>query len=305
MSARILLIGATGIVGRDLLDALAATPGFAVTATSRNPPVVEKRAGVRWIKLDLARSFDLRDEMLAADWVVLNAASKSPGRDLAGLEELRVVNIDAVSQIAAAARDRKLLFISSLSLLRRPFGDPITEEDECAPATPYSASKFWGEQVVRQAPGHCIFRISSPVPREWRSMEGTVLRSWIEAGMAGGKIEIHGKGLREQDFVSAADIAEACVLAITKEARGTFNIASGQAVAMKTLAALIQQRFPSVLVTQDVSKDGNDGEHWRVDISKARRELGFQPRHDAARAIDRMLASGEVERSADRKEGAS
>ena len=301
---RILLIGATGIVGRDLLDALAAAPGFTVTATSRNPPAVEARPGVRWIMLDLARSFDLTDEILAADWVILNAASKNPGRDFAGLEELRAVNIDAVSRIAAAARDRRVLLISSLSLLKRPFGDPITEEDDCAPATPYAASKFWGEQVVRQAPGHCIFRISSPVPREWRLMEGTVLRSWIEAGMAGGKIEIHGKGLREQDFVSAADIAEACVHVISKEARGTFNIASGQAVAMKTLAALIQQRFPRVIVTEDASKNGNDGERWRVDISKARRELGFEPRYDAARAIDRMLASVEAGQIDRRREGA-
>jgi UDP-glucose 4-epimerase len=246
---------------------------------------------VRWLPLDLTHAFDLAPAIHEADWIILNAASKSLGQDLPGLEELRLTNIDAVSRIAAAAVDKPLIFISSLSLLRRPFSDPITENDPVSPLTPYALSKSWGEMAVRHLPHHCILRISSPVPQNPTLLDGTVLRRWLEIGQRRGTITLHGQGLREQDFLSTSDLAQACLLVIQTGAKGTFHIGSGKSISMRALAELVQARFPGTSIEQDATKDGLDHELWRVDISHARSTLGYEPEHDAASALDRLLAA--------------
>jgi nucleoside-diphosphate-sugar epimerase len=291
MKTRVLLIGASGIIGGDLLDTLAAQSDFEIVATRRHPPKNETRKNVNWLAIDLTRAFDLSAAIQNADWIILNAASKNAGLDLLGLEELRLVNIDAVSRIVSAIGKKRLIFISSLSLLRRPFSDPITERDPVSPSTPYAATKFWGETLVRQLPHHCILRISSPVPRHLDLLDGTVLRRWLEIGRECGTITFHGQGLREQDFLSTADFAQACIHVIQTNAQGLFHIGSGKPVSMRNLAKIIQERFPGTLVKQDATKDGLDHELWRVDISHARSILGYTPEHDAAGAIDRLITA--------------
>jgi UDP-glucose 4-epimerase len=289
MKKRILLIGASGIVGGELLDSLAANPEFEITATRREPPPVETRKNLDWLAVDLTKPFDLQTAIQNADCIILNAASKNPGLDLPGLEELRLVNIDAVSRIVGVVGKKHFIFISSLSLLRRPFSDPIRESDPVSPLTPYAVSKFWGEAVVRQLPHHCILRISSPVPPHLDLLDGTVLRRWLEIGQHRGTITFHGQGLREQDFLSTADLAQACLRAIQIRGQGLFHIGSGKPISMRCLAELIQARYPGTSVEQDAAKDGLDHERWRVDISHACSILGYAPQYDTASAIDRMI----------------
>jgi nucleoside-diphosphate-sugar epimerase len=291
MKTRVLLIGASGIVGGDLLDTLAADSDFEIIATRRHPPTDETRRNLEWLSIDLTQAFDLSTAIQNSDWIILNAASKNAGIDLLGLEELRLVNIDAVSRIISAIGKKRLIFISSLSLLRRPFSDPITESDPVSPTTSYAVSKYWGETLVRKLPHHCILRISSPVPRHLDLLDGTVLRRWLQIGRECGTITFHGQGLREQDFLSTADFAQACLRVIQTNAQGLFHIGSGKPISMKNLAKVIQERFPGTLVKQDATKDGLDHELWRVDISHARSLLGYSPEHDAAGAIDRLITA--------------
>ena len=294
---RVLLIGATGIVGTDLLDLLAATSGMSVIATSRKPPVTESRANVKWQAVDLTGPFDLKEAIAASDWIILNAASKVSGATFAELEELNQINVHSVSRIIhslSAAGNKRLLYVSSLSVLQRPLCEPIRETDPCAPITAYSLSKYWGEILANKLHGtqgcrSSIIRISSPVPRRLELMDTTVLKRWLSIAMAGGTIEIHGKGERTQDFISTEDIAQGCLSIIMGDRAGLYHLASGQPVSMRQLAQIILEELPEARITEYPDKPGNDHERWHLDISKATRDLNFKPLHDLRSSIRRLL----------------
>ncbi len=297
VTTRVLLIGATGIVGTDLLDLLAATPGMSVIATSRKPPSEEPRANVQWQAVDLSGSFDLYEAIAVSDWIILSAASKASGATFEELEELQHLNVQAVSSIIhslSEAGHKRLLYVSSLSVLQRPLHELIRETDPCAPITAYSLSKYWGEIIANKLHGtngcrSSIIRISSPVPRQLELMDNTVLKRWLTIAMDGGTIEVHGKGERTQDFIAAEDIAQGCLSIITGDHAGLYHLASGQPVSMKSLAQLIVSELPKARVVTHPDKPENDDERWHLDISKATQDLAFSPRHDLLSSIRRLL----------------
>lgn len=135
---RIALTGATGFVGRALLDAL--EPGR-ITALCRGGAergrLISDR--VRWIGGDLDDSAALAELVRDAD-VVIHLAGLTCARSR---EEFMEVNADAAGRLAQQAADagvRHFILMSSLAATRPAISD-------------YAASKAAGEDAVRAAAG--------------------------------------------------------------------------------------------------------------------------------------------------------
>jgi putative NADH-flavin reductase len=94
---KIALIGATGFVGKDLLQE-AISRGHSVTALVRNIDKVEKRDGVKAVKVDVLDVADLAEKLKGHD-VVLSAYN--PGW---GVADIQAIHIKASKAISAATR---------------------------------------------------------------------------------------------------------------------------------------------------------------------------------------------------------
>jgi dTDP-4-dehydrorhamnose reductase len=70
---RVIVVGATGMLGAMLVDVLARKPGLTVTATGRDTSLLEKAArlvpDVRWLRFDAADD-DYRRSLDGHDWVI-------------------------------------------------------------------------------------------------------------------------------------------------------------------------------------------------------------------------------------------
>jgi nucleoside-diphosphate-sugar epimerase len=161
--------------------------------------------------------------------------------------------------------------------------DVLREDSPKHPTDLYGAAKLAGEDLLLAAGARGIrvagLRYGSLYGKG--QYAGTVIPTMIRAATQAGRIRIYGEGSRSQDFLHYDDAAEAALLACRHAVQGPFNIGSGSAITMTELAGLIREIFTAgraEVVHDRQMAEGDPG--FRIDISKAARELGFTPRRD-------------------------
>jgi nucleoside-diphosphate-sugar epimerase len=150
---RILVTGASGFVGRALVEDLAAQ-GHRVRAAMRQPADIFSRTVEVVAVSDLARPLEWRPLLSDINAVVHLAGIAHITSGIA--EDLydRVNRAATAALAAAAARDRieRLVFVSSIRAQAGPACDhPLTETDAPHPVDAYGRSKLAAEEAIRGA----------------------------------------------------------------------------------------------------------------------------------------------------------
>jgi UDP-glucose 4-epimerase len=291
---KILLTGATGLVGSAVLDLLKQQAGFEVYGVSRQAPHLP---GVNWIAADLndpAQAIDQITRVGDVDALIHNAASLKGGATLEPIQEVVDVNVEFTKRLFEWADhhvSRCLLYTSSLSSIKKPLPEVVLETSNTAANSVYSESKLAGERLAERVRTRAVsLRISSPVGDQLDSMHRNVVRNWIEAARRGDGLRVFGRGERRQDFVSTHDVATAMLQCIERDsARGVYNTASGNTLSMLELAELISMRFE--VPVECGGEDPLENEAWNISIEKARNDFGYAPSFTSRSAIENLLRS--------------
>jgi nucleoside-diphosphate-sugar epimerase len=266
---------------------------------------------------DLERSVeelrgDVRDgerirELCAGADVVVHAAAALPIQ--ASRESIRSVNVTGTENVLVAARDagvRRVLFISSTAVYGVPEKHPIEEDDPLVGVGWYGESKIAGEALCRVAGVETtIIRPKTFIGPE-RLGVFEILFDWIREGR---RIYILGKGHNRYQLLAVDDLVDAIVrAAAAAEAAGeTFNVGATEFGTVRSdLEALIDHARSSsrlqpvpvkpaelTLRALDLLRLSPLAEwHYKtahrdsfVDVSKAQRLLGWQPRLSNERAL--------------------
>jgi len=158
---RILVTGASGFVGRALVEDLAAQ-GHRVRAAMRQPADIFSRTVEVVAVSDLARPLEWRPLLSDIDTVV-HLAGIAHTTSAVGDELYDRVNRAATAALAAAAarnRIARLVFVSSIRAQAGPTIDhALTEADTPNPVDAYGRSKLAAEHAIRAAElPHTILR---------------------------------------------------------------------------------------------------------------------------------------------------
>ena len=150
---RILVTGASGFVGRALVNDLAAS-GHSVRAAMRQPADVFPRSVEVVAVSDLTRPVEWRALLKGAETVVHLAGIAHAGPEIAENAYDRVNRL-ATAELASAARTsgiRHLIFMSSIRAQSGPAASEILREtDPPRPTDAYGRSKLAAEDAVRAA----------------------------------------------------------------------------------------------------------------------------------------------------------
>jgi len=158
----ILVIGAAGMIGRKLLERLAAEPevfGFEVselTLADAVAPAVPKGLVARRMTVDLAAD-GTADELVAGrPDLIFHLAAVVSGEAEADFDKGYAVNLDGSRDLFEAIRRQairapycpRLVFASSLAVFGEPFPDCIEDDFLTAPLTSYGTQKAITELLL-------------------------------------------------------------------------------------------------------------------------------------------------------------
>lgn len=149
-SARVLVTGATGFIGKALVQTLADAGFQVILATRRVAGEIDGRENRLFLlNEDVTPSLEDIDVVIhtAARAHVLKETSRDPAR------EFRIQNADATRRLARAAAQagvKRFIFLSSIGVngSSTPPGQAFRADDIPAPVEPYAVSKLQAEEAL-------------------------------------------------------------------------------------------------------------------------------------------------------------
>src|SRR5205809_2140312 len=192
-------------------------------------------------------------------------------------------NVMGTIQVLEAARHakiRKLVYAASSSCYGLAEEIPTTERAPTRPEYPYALSKYMGEEAVLhwgrvyRLPVNSIRIFNAYGTRSKTSgAYGAVFGAFLAQKLAGSPFTVVGDGTQRRDYLYVADAATAFFLAATTDrVNEVFNLGAGNPQTVNRLIELLGGE-----VVHLPKRPGEPDCTW-ADISKIRRDLGWEPR---------------------------
>jgi UDP-glucose 4-epimerase len=301
--ARVLVTGGAGFIGanlvRGLLSAEYEVTVFDNFSTGRRDHLIEIEQEVVLIEGDVRESAAVAKAMMGVDFVLHYAAARAVNKSVEQPTEAHAVNATGTFNVLLAARDaevKRVVFASTAAVYGNPSNAELfTENMLPQPVSPYAAAKLSGEaycQVFSACYGleTAILRLFN-VYGPWQYPEGEyslVVPIFLDKLVQGDTPEIHGTGEQSRDFVFAADVVQANLLALRDPQQLTgdvFNIGSGSSTSIRQVFDTIQQQLGTSITPKQSPSRAGDVLRTCADIRKAKEQLGYQPTYDFDRGI--------------------
>ena len=165
---------------------------------------------------------------------------------------------------------------------------PLNEEAQPNPGSPYAVSKLAAEHYVRtigslwgiETVTLRIFNAYGP-GQHLPADHPPVIPYFLKQAVKGGSLIIHNGGAQTRDFVYLADVVDALTKASkTKGVDGmTINVGSGKEVSVIDLASSVIDLTDSKteLIYNNKAKGGV--KRMRADLTRAKKLLGYKPKY--------------------------
>ena len=298
---RLLILGASGFLGRHTERQAAAAGAQVVTASRAERP---QSPGHR--QLDLAADEPARIAAMIAS-VAPDAVLNCAGATTGGPDLLAAVNVTGTyalvrAMLDAGTRARLVHFGSAAEYGRVEPGVPVAESAPSRPVAVYGATKLAGTRLVELARAAgldtVVLRVFNPVGAgaPENGLPGRLAAELRRALASGTDVRL-GPLDAVRDFVDARDVAAAVLAAAAAPAlpHAVLNVGSGTGVLARTLvkeliafsgyAGPVHEDSPGPARSSDVP--------WnQADITLARQDLDWRPRHDLAACVADLWEGG-------------
>ena len=305
---RALVTGANGFTGSHLVKALE-QQGHQVVGLVRQSSDLSRLAGcqVQLVYGDIADRTALQTAMTGIDTVFHTAAYVELGLvDADQMAQVNIAGTRAVLEVAQALGIGKMVYCSTIGIFGDTQGQMIDEtfqRTQSGFSSAYDYTKYEAQQWVDRAAA-TGFPVVSVLPSGIFGLDDPHFMPVLQA-FRRGRLKVWAGGQRITGIVHVDDLAAAMILAAAQGTIGAYYIISAGDLSTREMFALFSQttgipapvEVPEVvvrLVARVLDVIGralawqppidNERVHYvydrcvRVDASKARRELGWQPR---------------------------
>ncbi|MCW2969387.1 MAG: NAD-dependent epimerase/dehydratase [Solirubrobacterales bacterium] len=297
MTRSAIVTGGAGFIGSHVVDALLAD-GYRVTVvddlSTGDRARVAPEADLR--ELDIVDRPALQAVVaevepsaifhLAAQASVV-ASVEDPLRDCQVNVAGTLNVVDAAGKLGAP-----VVFTSTGGAL---YGDdapmPTSEDRIPAPLSPYGASKWAAEAYVNtwslsSGIPHAVCRLGNVYgPRQNPHGEAGVVAIFTDHLYSGRAPKLYGQGKPTRDYVYVGDVVSALLAAAGKA--GTYNIATGVETDVSTVWKELSDAAGKHIEPELADLRPGELQHSRLDISRAKRELGWSPKVAIAEGLRR------------------
>lgn len=203
-------------------------------------------------------------------------------------------NVDGTFCVLEAARRqgaKRFIYVASSSCYGIPETYPTAETAPADPRYPYALTKYLGEQLVMHwaqvyrlpAVSVRFFNVYGPRART-SGTYGAVFGVFLAQMLAGEPLTVVGDGEQTRDFTFVSDVVDGLITVAESDKIGEiYNVGSGLPVSVNELVRLLG----SPRCVHIPKRPGEPDCTW-ADISKIRREIGWQPKVTFAEGVEVM-----------------
>jgi UDP-glucuronate 4-epimerase len=229
---------------------------------------------------------------------VIHLAAKAGVRpSISAIDEYYDVNVNGTVSLLEEMKIndvKKMVFASSSSVYGNNSKVPFSESDSVAnPISPYAATKKSGEllcHVYSHLYGFditCLRFFTVYGPRQRPDLAIYKFTKLIDEGKP---IPFYGKGSSARDYTYIRDIVNGISCAF-RDLNGykIYNLGESRVIKLKTLVATIENALGKKAVLNKLPVQQGDVEITYADISKAKTEIGYEPKYTFEEGINEFI----------------
>lgn len=301
MRKKVLVCGATGFLGRNIVETLAQMDEYEVTGTYfHKPPYLHP--GINWVRANLTDRATVH-ELLAGKEIVLHYAAIVTNFNDPTTRDHATDNLIMSALLIKEAHEQKVshFVFPSCGYLYNSSETPFREEDVDYNNLPenyflmtwtkvhcekmcefYSTQGTTKYTVLRQAN---IYGMHDKTDLNTAHSTASILIKVAHA--KSGSIEVWGDGAQKKDLLFVSDLTAllASLLRAKRDAFDFVNAGSGEFVTIKEIAeSAVRASGKDLQIKYDVSKPSTSA-RWKLDCSRAKRKFGWEPRVGLAEGL--------------------
>jgi UDP-glucose 4-epimerase len=310
-----LVIGGAGFIGSHLVERLL-SDGHSVRVldnltTGKRENLAAVGKDVELVVADVRHPERLQQEMRDCEVVFHQAAIVSVPYSVEHPQETLDVNLRGTLNVLEAARGagvRRVVMASSAAIYGEDPELPKRETMVPSPISPYGLEKLgsehylaiWAKLFGLETFGLRYFNVFGP-RQDPSSPYSGVISIFVDRILKGENPTIFGDGLHSRDFVFVADVVAANLLAGTRPARPAkagekaasrvYNIGGGKRTTLNELASALGKICGRDVKPKHAEPRAGDIRDSLADISRAREELGYEPRVPVEEGLRRLVDS--------------
>lgn len=322
MSSRVLITGGVGFIGSHLCRRLL-KEGFDITALDNFS--TGKLRNLKDIIDDIHFVFgDIQDYRVVSqavkncDAIIHEAFPYSiSGMNLDEQHlDTGIIGTFNVLNAAVEAHVQKVVFASSVAVYGLSQSLPIKETDPINPFLLYGTTKYAGELYCNTFSK--LYKLETVILRyfyiygpTYPNYEHSAVMNFVTRAVKGEPLLIYGDGTQVRDYTYIDDAVEGTMLALKKDScyGEVYNIASGTGISILELAKAVKnivgehieiqfatekdykQSDSGIPIGLTTKVDGKwiDERSYVADITKARKELNYNPKFDINSGIMKLI----------------
>lgn len=306
----LLICGATGFIGRNMVEYFSKQPGYHVIAVYHNRKPYHQ-PNVTWVPADLRRVEDIEKVIKNVDIIIQAAATTSGSKDILLKPMVHVTdNMVMNSLLFRAAHEAgvKHILFFSCTVMYQSSEDALKEED-FNPSNEIHPRYFgvgWTKVALEKqsefyarlgTTKYTVLRHSNIYgPHDKFDLERShVFGATVTKVMSadpGGTITVWGTGEEARDLLYIDDLTQCAVLALEKQQDPfqLFNVGYGSAVSIKDLVhKIVALSKRNLIIEHDISKPTIKTSLF-LDCNHVMKKLGWHPEVTLDEGILKTLA---------------
>jgi UDP-glucuronate 4-epimerase len=207
------------------------------------------------------------------------------------------VNVQGTMNLLEMARQHKIpkfIFGSTSSVYGNNRKVPFCEDDPVDnPISPYAATKKAGELICYTY--HHLYGLQVSCLRFFtvygpRQRPDMAIHKFTQLIATGQKVPMFGDGTTKRDYTFITDIIDGVDRALARcSSYHIYNLGEARTIELRSLIDLIAQKLGKAARIERLPTQPGDVPLTCADVSRAQRELGYQPRVNVEEGIHRFV----------------
>ncbi len=293
---RIIITGGSGFIGQFLVRGLKDAGWQKIIIIDRKQP---QFCPYQFYQGNFSNQNFLRNIINKGDIIIHLACTTVPATSELNKEKDVKDNVIGALRLLSVGVEKGIklfVFPSSGGTVYGDVGRRPAKETDCAnPINSHGVMKLAIENYIKVF--HKIYGLDFLIVRagnpyggnpDWRRKQG-VIDIFLKKVIAGQPLEIWGDGRVVRDYIYINDFIDFFITALNQKAKNEiFNVASGQGHSLNDILRIIKQVTKREFSPKYRPKRNFDLAYNVLDISKARRLLGWRPRFCLKKGVEIM-----------------